>query len=237
MQDYTQKTLNQSNNWCPTCGNTGWTLEGNPCPECKARALFKAASTKINWIPERYQGISLVETLIKPITDYYASDLISIQNTILSNKKLIKNQYLASPINSSKSILVYSTLQLLYAGGVEIFPYFDIEEIRRIMSDRDDSKEPIFLRNYNIDPLLLYEVPVLFIKVPANPSTLCFESLQQILDRRVRRGNGTIIISNLPWKVFCIKDKYNYVTYMSGDGDFNSLKVYDYFYMKDKTTK
>lgn len=212
---------------CVKCGGTGYMADGSPC-DCKTEVAPVIDFQTNNFIPKRYLGVSLSEVLIKPVTRDYPKDLIDLQKEILSIDRIFINQFIYAPAQSSKSIFVYSTLQKLNERGVDIYPYLDIDELRRVMFDIDNGDKPVYLRKYDVEPFILYETPVLFVKAPLRPVQATFETLATIIDRRVRRGLGTIIISNTPWKVFTFNDQFNYVRVLCGNGTYNSIKVVEY---------
>lgn len=232
MQDFT-KHVPITHKYCSICGNTGYTLTGEPCPKCKHTYIPVEQLVKVSFIPERYQSIELDKELIKYITDSYPSDLCNLQKSILQNRHLALNQFIASPVGSSKSILVYSTLQILKTDDEDIYPYFDIDEIRRIILDIDSKEKPVYLKGINVEPESIYTVSVLFVKVPPMLTNETFLTLQTLLDRRTRRNNGTIIISNISWKAFCYKDRFHIISNMSGDGRYNSIRIYEAFKQKE----
>jgi len=213
--------------YCKKCGNTGEDLNGNPC-DCQSLAL-KARQINSVFVPTEYIGITFDKTQVTPVTEYYASDLESLYHSIVANGKITMSQYIASPPQHSKTLFVYSILQALSSKSIPIFPYLDIDEIARIIFDIDRDKASPYLKHLSVDPTTLYEVPVLFVKVPLRITPLTHEALYTIIDRRKRRGLGTIATSYVPWNEFVRKDFKNTIKSLSGNGQFNSIKIRNYF--------
>jgi hypothetical protein len=213
---------------CPKCGNTGFTKDGLVC-SCKRLTVQTADQKPLLFVPKAFKGVTLDSTLIKPVTLNYPKELTRFHDSILNAGALTRNFYLYAPHGSSKTIFTFSILQQLHAVDIPIYPYLDIDELKIIIRNLDMGSTDIpGFDKYEINPYSLYDVPVLITKVPVRPSYLTFETLATLIDRRGRRGKGTIIISDYPWEYFTARDKVGHVKWMKGDGTYTSISVREY---------
>lgn len=213
---------------CPKCGGTGLTKNGNVCG-CKKVSKENVDAKPLYCVPKAFRGVTLNESLIKAVTYNYPAELTRLHDSVLNSGALTKNFFLYAPHGSSKTIFTFSILQQLHLMDIPVYPYRDLDELKIVIRTLDSGSRDIpgFSEN-DIDPYILYEVPVLITKVPVRPTYSTFESLATLIDRRGRRGKGTIIISDYPWEYFISKDKYGTVKWMKGDGTYTSISVREY---------
>lgn len=215
---------------CPKCGDTGRTKSGERC-DCKkaAEKISFDVIGNIDFIPASYTGVLLEQNLINNVTEDYAVDLMSLHDSIVHSTGLKKNHFLYAPMNSSKTIFAYSVMQHLHRFGMEIYPYLDVNELRLVMAKLDSNAKTIpYFDSTTVDPFRLYDVPVLFVKTPIRPDINTYETLHTIIDRRARRGRGTLIISDIPWEVFTVRDRYNYLKGLVGNGEHKTILLREY---------
>ena len=208
--------------YCVKCGNTGIDIDGEPC-SCRfnAKSFFDAVSCLD--IPQQYQGVQFNKALVpKDMDESYANFLQSVYDTVFAGKWLHRNVVIASPIMHSKTILAYSCIEVMFRANIPTFPVYDVLELYRMLVDMDLGKKSI----YDIEnPVLIVDVPLLFVKIPRNTSWAVYDGIAMILDRRVRRGNSTIFIYDGSWSLLVANDNNGILTGLMGDGNFGSLEV------------
>lgn len=208
--------------YCTKCGNTGIDIDGNPC-SCRFNVKSFYDTVSCLDIPEQYRGIRFNSSLVaSDMQEGYAKMLQDIHDKILTGKWGFKNVVLASPIGHSKTILAYSCLESLFRHGETTFPVYDVLEIKRILTDMDLCRKPL----YEVDqPERVITSRILFVKIPRVTSWEVYDTIALILDRRVRRGNSTIFIFDGSWSDLVYNDKHNVLTGLMGDGYYNTLDV------------
>lgn len=207
--------------YCPKCGNAGILVNGEPC-DCKLNTDFLFNGLVCMDIPEQYQGMSFNPALIaEDMGDAYRNFMSNMYDSITSMKWKFRNILICSPPSRSKTTLAYCVIQTLFRKGIETFPVYDVNEIKRIMTDMDFSRK----QTYSVkDPEKLYTAPYLFAKIPALVSLETYDTMATLLDRRVRRGNATIFIYNGTWESLVRLDSMGVLTSLLGDGSYGTLE-------------
>lgn len=211
--------------YCAKCGGSGWLLGGGMC-DCKFNAdtFFKEVSCLE--IPEQYRSVHFNEGLVPIDVDRAYAKKLSELYTGISTARICNHNYLiCSPHRHSKTIFAYSCIERLFRGGLTVFPVYDIMELRRIMRDVDNGKEN-FLQSGN--PEDIWTVPYLFAKLPVYPAWEVYDSVDTLINRRVRRGGSTILLYSGRYSNLTRNDTNDLFVYMRGDGSFNSIEVIEY---------
>lgn len=213
---------------CYKCHDTGFTKTGERC-DCKREIIESGEMDSLDFIPSKYFRVLLNISLINAVTPEYPADLMNLQDNILRALTLKRNHFLYAPPNSSKTVFVYSVLQQLYTYNVKIYPYLDLNELKLVLTMLDGNNKNIpYLRDTFVDPYTLFEVPVLFVKTPIRSDGGTYETLRTILDRRARRGIGTIIVSDIPWQAFTLRDRFKYISSLVGSGEYKTIYLREY---------
>lgn len=211
--------------YCTECGNKGIDFDGNPC-SCKFRAETFYDSVSCLDIPEQYRGIIFTRALVpKDIHDGYGIALEKIYNDVVRGLFSKTNYLICSPINHSKSILAYSCIEQLFRSGVDIFPLYDVLELKRILLDLDLGRKQTYPED---NPQDMLTCPLLFAKIPRVVTWEVYDIIAMLLDRRVRRNVDTIFLYDGTWQNLTYADRNNILTGLKGDGTFNTLKVLAY---------
>lgn len=220
--------------YCPKCGNTGVDIDGNPCT-CRMNAASFYESVSCWAVPEQYRGVHFNKLLVpKDVHESYANLLQKIHDDVALCKWSQHNMVIASPINHSKTIMAYSCLESLFRNGLPVFPLFDLLEIKRIILDMDLGRQQF----YNVEhPEMLYDVPVLFTKIPRVSDWAVYDTFATLLDRRVRRGNSTIFLYDGVWQFLANSDKNGILTGLMGDGAYNTVEVKAYSLLTQPATR
>lgn len=207
--------------YCPKCGNIGILPNGEPCG-CKLNEDYLFSGLVCMDIPEQYQGVSFNPSLIpSDMGDAYRNFMGATYESIVSMKMKYKNMVICSPPSCSKTMLAYCTIQTLFRKGIETFPMYDVNEIKRIMTDMDFNRK----QTYDVkDPEKLLTAPYLFAKIPALLTLDTYDTIATLIDRRVRRGNSTIFIFNGTWESLTYMDSKGVMKSLLGDGSYGTIE-------------
>ena len=209
--------------YCVKCGGTHRNpLTGMPC-DCvwDADTFFSGVSCVS--IPEQYQGIVFNKALVPTdVGDKYADALSDLYTNIVTMRWQSHNLLLCSPHQHSKTILAYSSIERLFRASVPTFPVYDIMELRNIITAVDCGREP----SYKVDNVEnLVEAPYVFVKLPMYPTWECFDTMNTLLSRRVRRGNSTIFLYSGTWGQLIYGDRSGMLQQVRGDGSYSTIEV------------
>lgn len=209
-------------NYCPDCGGSGIDINGDVC-HCRMNVQTFYDSVSCLDIPEQYRGLAFNSALVPTdVNESYASFLQDIHDSIVAGKYKDRNVVIASPINHSKTILAYSCIEVLFRGGVPVFPVYDLLELKRMLTDMDLCRKSV----YDVEePERIITVPILFVKIPRITSWEVYDIFSMLLDRRVRRGNSTIFLYDGTWGQFIYNDKNDIAKGLVGDGTYNTVEV------------
>ena len=135
------------------------------------------------------------------------------------------NTLLCSPHQHSKTIMAYSCIERLFQAGVPVYPVCDIMELRNIINAVDLGKEPLYKLGNNEN---ITEAPYLFVKIPMYPTWECFDTINTVISRRVRRGKSTIFFYSGTWGNLIYSDRSGLLQQIRGDGAYSTIKVRNY---------
>ena len=173
-------------------------------------------------IPEQYRGVVFnPKFLPADLGDSYVKYMSDLYDNVCNMHIRTMNIALCAPPVHGKTTLAYACIQQLFKKGYKVFPLFDILEIKRIMSDIDFNRRSV----YELDnPMNLYLSEILFVKIPQMLTTDVYDSIALLLDRRVRRSNGTIFLFNDTWENLVRQDYKNTLKNLLGDGSFCTIQ-------------
>lgn len=220
--------------YCPLCMGTGLDIDNNVCScQVNVKSYYDAVSCLT--IPDQYRGVAFNPILVpKDVHESYTKYLQEVHDNVTNMKWRYKNVLIASPIGHSKSILAYSCIEALFRNGVTTFPVYDVLEIKRIWTDLDLCRKPL----YDVsNPEDLLDTPILFVKIPRSYSWEVFDTIAMILDRRVRRGHSTIFLYDGTYNQLAYHDKQNVLTGLVGNGSYNTLEVKSWDYLQETQQK
>lgn len=211
--------------YCTKCGNNFLLEDGTPC-DCRSNGhTVELPNTNvIDFIPPQYIGMYYDSGLVKN-DKQFADYLNLLRQELVINKRFDRNIYIGANGGSSKQVFAYTILQELALQNIPVFPILDLKELTRYIKFYDEGR-PI-KTDYDFE--LMYNAPVLFMKVVGFQSNANLDALALTIDRRVRRGFGTIILSSMPWKLFIRFDEYNIIRSKVGEGTFNTIMIKEWF--------
>lgn len=200
--------------YCPKCGGNGITLEGEIC-SCQnyIQKFRNFADIEGLQIPGQYQNVHFHEELIPAdLPREFGAKLRNLQNDIVSGRVQDMNIFIAAPPKHSKTVFVYSTLQMLYNQRRPVYPFVDMLEVAQLINVEKE----------------IVDVPYLFVRLPVDLSFKTMDTIKLLTDRRLRKGSSSIIlISDLPWNYVKAADTKSVIT--KGDGSYGTYVIYSYF--------
>lgn len=222
--------------YCELCGNTGEIFETGERCSCSVGSLSEFDNDSICLsIPEQYRAVPFNSAFLPySLGDYYAKFMDTLHKDIVSQKMRNKNIFLGAPAKSGKTILAYSALQSLFRRNVQVFPLFDVLELRRIMNDIDMGRKLPDLEDQEVVPSSLYTTPYLFVRIPTELGYSVFDTINLLLNRRLRRDGCTILLCDFGWNYVTEADKRGTFSNLLGDGSFGTLENKS-FYRKEET--
>ena len=230
--------------YCFTCGNKGFL--DKPCPECGREPrnvslnLDKMENTgdfvkKLDsiLIPSKYHGVFFFIYVLErenankvaELNDLRTNDLLFNRytaqldkiNSIFSEGLLPhKSAIIMAPAGYSKMTFAYSCMQRAVAAGFKVAPLLDTGELKRVLILASERV------NYRINGSMSYEeyieADVCFVTVTKMYTRAdAYEVIEELFDRRSRKGLSTFIISRFSIEEMSKNDKH---------GDFQAIKRY-----------
>ena len=240
---------------CSRCRDTGYiVIDGivNKCPDCVlgTKGVLLDEDTindiSIDIIPEIYRGIlfdankikndARIESNIKSDTmfDYYLDQITNIYDKINIGELLNYSVLIIAPQGLGKAHFVYSCMNAGIRNGLSVAPYYDCLEIYDFLNIVNDGRYKFKQKQNAVRDILdtIYTSDLCFIKMPTGLTIQVnsTQTLKLIVDRRARRGLGTIVTSRFPvsyiYKTEVNLDRF-IVTSNYGDAkyDYSRLRV------------
>lgn len=208
--------------YCAKCGNSGYLLDGSPCG-CRAVAAELYSGVECLDIPEAYRGLKFSADMLPPrMGDAYKNTLKNFYEQITSLRLKCHNLLICSPMQTGKSIFAYSAMQELFRMDIDVFPMFDILEIKRIMIDIEYNRA----QSLGVDsPLKLFTAPYVFAYIPPMTTYDVYDTAAMLIARRVRRGNSTILLYGGTWNQLILNDNKGSLKNMKGNGSLTTIDV------------
>lgn len=203
----------QKEKYCFVCGNQGFF--DKVCPGCGREPkqismnLDKRKDSEeyvkkvtVAGIPSLYAGIMWDPQILRDSKpekssdfsfDRFVQQLEKINSVFARGMIPQKSAIIIAPAGYSKMVFAYSCLQRALDNGFTIAPILDTVEIKRFLTLSGDNP------NYSIGDLTYDKYimsDVLFATVTKlQAHEWAFQAIEELLDRRARKGLGTFIIS------------------------------------------
>ena len=236
--------------FCFTCGNLGFEDKTCPeCgrePRNKSLNLDKMEKSEVKElvtkmgntaIPLQYQGIFWdVEMLKKAnadkVAEYSTADIkddlffkrfytqLGKINDIFSNGSIPhRSAIICAPAGYSKLTFAYSCMQKALSNGFSVAPLLDTNEVKRVLILAGESPWYKINRSIDYDEYILSDV--MFITVTKLYNYVdAYSVIQEVFDRRARKGLSTMIISRYSVQDISTNDKSGaFSTLINGDGE------------------
>lgn len=200
--------------WCFTCGNAGFA--DRVCPSCgrkpssasfnfEEREDTQEFAEKIDafGVPGNYRGICWSkEALMKYKTDLqsdynfvrFAEQLEKIHSVFARGMISPKSAIIIAPADFSKMTFAYSCMQHALDHNLSVAPLLDTLELKRLLVLAAENPNYKMFKKISYDEYIMCDV--CFITVTKlKQREYAYETIQEVIDRRTRKGLGTFIIS------------------------------------------
>ena len=215
-----------SDDVCPLCGGYKILFNGEPCSCVINKKTFNKGITLLD-VPEQYQGIEYNESVVdKTMGDFYSKTLSNIYKSVCSSTLKNRNYLICSPKQTSKTVMAYSALQFLFQNDIDVFPIYDVLELRKMTIDMDLNRKQTYTVS---DPEKILNVQYLFVKIPAYIVNEVFQMMSVLVDRRSRRNACTIFIYDGSYKTLEKLDYKSILKSLVGDGSYGTIKVHNFW--------
>jgi hypothetical protein len=214
--------------FCFTCGNNGF--EDKKCDECdrepKTLSLTKmepkdvekfVRQTKKAEIPEEYIGNEWSSEIFKKyhprnyadhLLEKYVSQLQKVHDMFYNGMIPSKGAIIIAPSTYSKVTWAFSCMQHAIRHGHTVAPMLDTMELKRVLVLAAEKPNYKLYGHIDYDEYIMSDV--MFITVTKTEHRRgSFGVIQEILDRRSRKGLGTFIISEVSLEVIAEWDNTN----------------------------
>lgn len=214
--------------FCFVCGNKG--LEGKECPSCgrapKDSSLnfeFREDVTpfvkKIDafGIPDTYRGVIWSADVLmhdKPEFEdnynfkHFVEMLQKINGLFEQGVLSPKSAIIIAPAGFSKMIFAYSCMQRALDYGFSVAPLLDTVELKRLIYLSSENPNYRMYGSINYDKYVMSDV--CFVTVTkAQQRSWAYEIIQEIIDKRARKGLSTFVISRFDLSEITAQDKSN----------------------------
>lgn len=228
--------------YCFTCGGFGF--QDKDCPECGHEALNKAVDLdkaeniadfvkKIEntEIPAKYHGVFWSRDMLErdhreklkqynesgyndELFCWYCNQLQKINDVFAEGRIPHKSAIIIAPAGYSKITFAYSCMQRALNSGFSVAPLLDTCEVKRALilaceNPRYLINKSITYEDYIYSDVMFITVTKLYVKNEA------YQVIEEILDRRSRKGLSTFILSRADLAEMSVRDT---------KGDFKAIK-------------
>lgn len=227
--------------YCFVCGNSGF--YDRDCPSCGREAKNRSLNldfrdnandyvteSGMQVIPDHYKGVIWSGEVLKSTktdleNDYNFKSFVDGMEAINSvfARGLLSRQsaIIIAPAGFSKMIFAYSCMQRAVDNGFTVAPLLDTVEIKRVLTLAGDNPSYRVSKTINYDEYIMSDV--LFATVTKLAAReWAFETIQELIDRRARKGLSTFIVSRYDLSEISRKDYSNQfavtATAVSDDG-------------------
>lgn len=213
ISNFTEPTDKKSD-FCFTCGNAGFA--DKECPTCGRKPLISSMNLDMRedtevllqkidkfGIPSKYHGIVWDAEILKHsfpdkendfAFQHYVAQLDKIHRLFVEGTISPKSAIIIAPAGYSKMTFAYSCMQHALDRGLSVAPFLDTMELKRLLVLAGEN--PRYKLNGKIDYDSYIMSDVLFVtvtKLGARQSS--YEVIEELLDRRARKGLGTFVLS------------------------------------------
>ena len=220
-----KEKLIASDGFCYTCGNKGFT--DKVCPDCgkEPRKLsivsgespqFLGKITRFG-VPAVYQGNawnaerlknSFPEKKENPTFQRFVERLDKINNLFVKGLLTEYSALIIAPAGYSKMTFAYSCMQRALDAGFSVAPFLDTVELKRFLTLSGENPNYKLFNKMSYEEYILSDVCFVTVtKLPARE--WAFNAIQELLDRRSRKGLSTFVISRYNLSEISRKDASN----------------------------
>lgn len=220
--------IKPTDNWCFTCGNKGF--PDKVCPACGREPQSKSINLEFRenteefvgkidafGVPGKYRGIFWDAEVLrhsKPELekdlkfDRFVTQLEKINNCFVQGILPGKSAIIIADAGFSKMTFAFSCIQRALDMGFSVAPLLDTVELKRLLVL--SAEKPTYKLCGSIDYDSYIMSDVLFVTVTKlKQHEIAFEVIQELIDKRSRKGLSTIILSRYDLQEITKKDYTN----------------------------
>lgn len=222
---------------CPSCGREPKKLNLSSLPEKEVIQFIQ--DSKIVDIPEEYIGVEWSDNIFwrnhsdkvnsdgskDRLLDHYVNQLRRIHDIFAEGRLPGKGAIIISPSTYSKVVWAYSCMQHALRNKFTVAPLLDTLEVHRLLSLGAESPKYKLYGEIGHDEYIMSEVVFITVtKTEYRKSS--YSVIQEILDRRSRKGLPTFVISRYGMEVMSQWDRAgNFMKITKQNIDENNKKV------------
>lgn len=200
-----------SDGFCYTCGGKGF--PDKVCPSCGREPKKLSISfdddgkliAKIDsfGVPGKYRGVlwnaeklkkSFMDRESDPAFTRFVKQLDTINNVFVAGRLVESSAIIIAPAGFSKMTFAFSCMQHAIEHGFSVAPFLDTTELQRLLVLAGD--RPFYKLGGKISYEEYVDSDVCFVTVDKMQNhQRAYTPIQALLDKRTRRGLGTVIIS------------------------------------------
>lgn len=215
---------------CPACGREPTRVSMNFDVRKDTEEFVKKVS--VAGIPALYQGVMWDAEILRDSKrekerdisfDNFVKQLSKINDIFVSGLLPQKSAIIIAPAGYSKMVFAYSCLQRALDNGFSIAPIFDTVEIKRFLTLAGDNPNHKLYDSISYEDYIMADV--LFATVTKLPSReWAYEALEELIDRRARKGLSTFVLSRFSLMDISKRDKSNQFSAIATSVSTDSLK-------------
>lgn len=238
-----KKTKLVKDNYCFMCGNHGF--PDKVYESCGMEPINKSLNldhkkdtdsfvTKIDafGVPDKYRGIVWDSSILKhehkeKEEDFnfqrFVSQLQKVNNIFADGKLSAKSAIIIAPASYSKMVFAYSCMQRALDHGFTVSPLLDTIELKRLLLLAAENPTYKMYKTISYDDYIMSDIAFVTV-TKMRQHEWAFETIQEIIDRRARKGLSTFILSRYDLDEISRRDYSNQFEAMYGTGTEDTFK-------------
>lgn len=221
------KKLVGKDGYCFTCGGKGFI--DKVCPSCgrepkKLYINLDESNTdtfveKIDefGVPGKYRGVFWNSDVLRKsfknlendrLFQHYVDQLDKLNRVFADGVLSSKSAIIIAPAGYSKMTFAYSCMQRALDAGLTVAPFLDTSELKRLLVLSSENPNYKLFGKISYDDYIMSDVCFVTVsKLPVHE--WAYNVIQELLDRRTRKGLSTFITSRYSLEEISRRDKSN----------------------------
>lgn len=214
--------------WCFLCGGKGF--PDKVCPRCGKEPMHGTLNLenrsdaqqfveKIDGfgVPAQYRGVAWnAEILKKSFRDKqndmlfqkFVSQLEKVNDFFVRGMLSPKSAIIIAPAGYSKTTFAFSCMQRALDNGFTVAPFLDTIELKRLLTLAGEKPSYRMFKQVSYDDYIMSDI--CFVTVTKLPQhEWAYDVIQELLDRRTRKGLSTFILSRFSLNEISKTDRSN----------------------------